>query len=60
MIWICWRKKASGVVTDLTEDIVRQSGLNAGLVDIKVCAVTDIWSGLKFVIPVKDRPQRKQ
>ena len=60
MIWICWRKKASGVVTDLTEDIVRQSGLNAGLVDIKVCAVTDIWSGLKFVIPVKDRPKRKQ
>lgn len=55
MIWICWPKKASGVATDLTGDLVRQSGLDAGLVDIKVCAVTDIWSGLKFVIPVKDR-----
>lgn len=59
MIWICWPKKSSGVATDLTEDMVRQSGLDAGLVDIKVCAVTDIWSGLKFVIPVKDRPKRK-
>ena len=55
MLWIAWPKKSSGVATDLNENIVRQRGLAAGLVDIKVCAVTDIWSGLKFVIPVKNR-----
>ncbi len=60
MLWISWPKKSSGVVTDLTEDIVRQRGLDAGLVDIKVCAVTDVWSGLKFVIPVKNRPKEKR
>jgi hypothetical protein len=59
MLWIAWPKKSSGVATDLTGDVVRGSGLGAGLVDIKVCAVTDIWSGLKFVIPVKDRPKAK-
>ena len=59
MLWIAWPKKASGVATDLDENVVRQSGLAAGLVDIKVCAVTDVWSGLKFVIPVKNRPQAK-
>jgi hypothetical protein len=48
------------VATDLTEDAVRKSGLDAGLVDVKVCAVTDVWSGLKFVIPVKNRPKDKQ
>lgn len=58
MLWISWPKKASGVATDLTEDVVRQSGLDAGLVDVKVCAVTDVWSGLKFVIPVKNRPNK--
>jgi hypothetical protein len=57
MLWISWPKKSSGTATDLTEDIVRLSGLDAGLVDIKVCAVTDVWSGLKFVIPVKNRPK---
>jgi len=57
MLWICWPKKSSGVSTDLAEDAVRQSGLDVGLVDIKVCAVTDVWSGLKFVIPVKNRPR---
>jgi hypothetical protein len=57
MLWISWPKKSSGVVTDLTENIIRQSGLDAGLVDIKVCAVSDVWSGLKFVIPVKNRPK---
>ena len=57
MLWISWPKKSSGVPTDLTGDIVRQSGLDAGLVDVKVCAVTDVWSGLKFVIPVKNRPK---
>jgi len=56
-LWISWPKKSSGVATDLTEEAVRQSGLAAGLVDVKVCAVTDIWSGLKFVIPAKNRPK---
>jgi len=60
MLWISWPKKSSGVPTDLTEDVIRQRGLDAGLVDIKVCAVTDVWSGLKFVIPVKNRPKEKQ
>lgn len=60
MLWICWPKKSSGVPTDITENIVRQSGLDAGLVDIKVCAVTEVWSGLKFVIPVKDRPKARR
>jgi len=55
MIWISWPKKSSGVLTDLTENIVREIGLAAGLVDVKVCAVTDIWSGLKFVRRLKDR-----
>jgi len=58
MLWISWPKKSSGVATDLTGDVVRQRGLDAGLVDVKVCAVTDVWSGLKFVIPVKNRPKR--
>ena len=58
MLWVSWPKKSSGVATDLTEDIIRGIGLKAGLVDVKVCAVTDIWSGLKFVIPVKNRPGR--
>ncbi|HLB93067.1 MAG TPA: hypothetical protein VJK27_12050 [Terriglobales bacterium] len=60
MLWICWPKKSSGVPTDITENVVRQSGLDAGLVDIKVCAVTEVWSGLKFVIPVKDRPKARK
>ena len=59
MLWISWPKKSSGVATDLTENVIRQSGLAAGLVDVKVCAVTEVWSGLKFVIPVKNRPKRK-
>jgi hypothetical protein len=58
MLWISWPKKSSGVATDLTENEVRRIGLEAGLVDVKVCAVTDVWSGLKFVIRVKDRAQR--
>jgi hypothetical protein len=60
MLWISWPKKSSGVATDLTGDVVRQSGLDAGLVDIKVCAVTEVWSGLKFVIPVKNRPKARR
>jgi len=55
MLWVSWPKKASGVATNLTEDEVRKIGLAAGLVDVKVCAVNEIWSGLKFVIRVKDR-----
>jgi len=55
MLWASWPKKSSGVPTDLDENIVREIGLAAGLVDVKVCAVTDVWSGLKFVWRVKDR-----
>ena len=57
MLWVSWPKKASGVPTDLGENLIREIGLKAGLVDVKVCAVTDVWSGLKFVIPVKHRPK---
>ena len=55
MIWISWPKKSSKVETDVTEDVVRMIALTNGLVDIKVCAVDGTWSGLKLVIPVKDR-----
>jgi len=57
MVWIGWPKKASGRPTDLTEDVVRRVGLECGLVDVKVCAIDETWSGLKFVIRVKDRKQ---
>jgi hypothetical protein len=55
MLWVSWPKKSSGVATDLTDNEVRRIGLEAGLVDVKVCAVSEVWSGLKFVIRVKDR-----
>jgi len=55
MLWVAWPKKASGMPTDLTEDRVREHGLAGGLVDVKVCAVSDVWSGLKFVRRLKDR-----
>jgi hypothetical protein len=55
MLWIGWPKKSSGRATDLTEDIVRRVGLECGLVDVKVCAIDETWSGLKFVIRVQDR-----
>jgi len=55
MIWASWPKKSSGVPCDMTDVDIRSLGLKAGLVDIKVCAVDEIWSGLKFVIPIKDR-----
>lgn len=55
MLWVSWPKKSSGVATDLTENAIREIGLAAGLVDVKVCAVTDVWSGLKFVRRLKDR-----
>lgn len=56
-IWASWPKKASKVATDVTEDVVRGLALQNGLVDVKVCAVDEVWSGLKLVIPVKDRPK---
>ena len=55
MLWVAWPKKASGVATDLTEDRVREIGLAAGLVDVKVCAIDETWSGLKFVRRLRDR-----
>jgi hypothetical protein len=57
MVWISWPKKATGIKTDLDENVIRDFGLKIGLVDVKVCAVDDVWSGLKFVIPVKDRKE---
>lgn len=58
MLWIGWPKKASGRKTDLTEDVVREVGLACGLVDVKVCAIDETWSGLKFVVRLKDRPAK--
>jgi hypothetical protein len=55
MLWVSWPKKSSGVAADVDENVVREIGLAAGLVDVKVCAVTEVWSGLKFVRRVKDR-----
>lgn len=57
-LWIAWPKKSSGIISDVTENEVRSIGLAAGLVDNKVCAVDDTWSGLRFVIRVKDRPKK--
>jgi hypothetical protein len=58
-LWVAWPKKASGVATDLVEDVVREIGLKAGLVDNKVCAIDEVWSGLRFVIRLADRPKQK-
>jgi hypothetical protein len=58
-LWVAWPKKSSGVPTDLSDGVVRTVGLDAGLVDNKVCAVDDVWSGLRFVIRVHDRPRLK-
>jgi hypothetical protein len=55
MLWVSWPKKSSGVATNLTEDVVRTVGLAAGVVDVKVCAVDETWSGLKFVRRIRDR-----
>lgn len=60
MIWVSWPKKSSGLATDLSDVVVRDTALPLGLVDIKVCAIDDIWSGLKFVIPKDQRPVRKR
>jgi len=55
MLWISWRKGSSGMKTELNEGVVREVGLKNGLVDIKVCAVDEVWSGLKFVYRKSDR-----
>jgi hypothetical protein len=55
-LWICWPKKSSPLATDVDEAKVRERGLEAGVVDIKVCAVDEDWSGHKFVFRLKDRP----
>ena len=54
-IWVSWPKKASGVKTEVTEDVVRAEALPLGLVDVKVCAVDEVWSGLKLVIRKSER-----
>jgi hypothetical protein len=54
-LWISWPKKSSKILTDVTEDVIRNLALTNGLVDVKVCAVDETWSGLKLVVPVKER-----
>jgi hypothetical protein len=54
-LWIAWRKKSSGAQTDLDENVVRETGLESGLVDTKVCAINETWSGLRFVRRLRDR-----
>ena len=54
-LWIAWPKRASKVATDMTEDVVREVALPTGLVDNKVCAIDEIWSGLRLVIRLRDR-----
>ncbi len=58
MIWVSWPKKSSGVVSDLTEDVVRELAFPLELVDVKVCAVDETWSGLKLVIRLEHRTDR--
>lgn len=55
MIWVSWYKKSAKIETDLNEDIIREIALHNGLVDVKVCAIDEKWSGLKLVIPLRDR-----
>jgi hypothetical protein len=54
-IWVSWYKKAAGIPTDVTEDVIRNHALKNGLVDVKVCAVSETWSGLKLVVPLAKR-----
>jgi len=58
MIWIAWPKKSSGVATDLSFERMQRIGLDAGLVDVKICAIDETWSGLKFVFRLRDRKLR--
>jgi hypothetical protein len=55
VIWVSWYKKAANIKTDITEDVIRNYALQNGLVDVKVCAVSEIWSGLKLVVPLAKR-----
>lgn len=55
MVWVSWPKRSSGLQTDVDENFVRHAGLALDLVDVKICAVDEVWSGLKFVIPLKLR-----
>jgi len=55
IIWVSWYKKSAGRASDMNEDIIRNFALKNGLVDVKVCAVSDEWSGLKLVVPLKLR-----
>ena len=56
-LWVAWPKRSSGVATDLSENVVRELGLEEGLVDNKVCAIDETWSGLRFVWRLRDRPR---
>jgi hypothetical protein len=56
-LWVAWPKRSSGVATELNESVVREFGLEAGLVDNKVCAIDATWSGLRFVRRLRDRPR---
>jgi hypothetical protein len=58
MVWVSWPKKSSGIASDLSDVAVRQIALPLGLVDTKVCAIDESWSGLKFVIPKDQRTKR--
>ena len=55
IIWVSWYKKSAGIPTDITEDVIRKYALQNDLVDVKVCAVSDVWSGLKLVVPLAKR-----
>ena len=59
-VWVSWPKKASKVPTDITEDVIRDVCLPMGLVDVKVCAIDETWSGLKLVVRLQNRPARGQ
>ena len=59
-LWVAWPKRTAGVATDLTEKAVREVGLDGGLVDNKVCAIDEVWSGLRFVYRLADRPGRQR
>jgi hypothetical protein len=59
-LWIAWPKKTSGVETDVSFDVAQRAGLDFGLVDNKICAIDDVWSGLRMVVRVVDRPKRTE
>lgn len=58
LAWVSWPKKASGAATDITEDVVREEALPLGFVDVKVCTVSEVWSGLRLVIRKSERTGR--